>query len=301
MKPETLANLIVVGSLLLFFVMVVAIVVFQRWRRKTRWPFKAEDKLIRGPGEELKRRIAAIDERLLSELIAGACLGLLCLGFVGDDLRRWLGLAVLPALIGAFFGMAVVYAASGWRISRLLSERRNYYLGWFGERYVAEWLEPVKLAGGRVFHDLPALSNGAGFNLDHVVVGPGGVVVIETKTRRKGNALPGRKDSTVVFDGHKLEWPWGADTHGLEQAERNALWLAEWIKGETGERVFVAPMLVLPGWWLELKPAKDGRLCRVVNPKWLPGHFAKQPPVLTPAQVDLIALRLEARCRDVED
>ena len=30
-------------------------------RRKSRWPFKDTDKLLRGPGETLKRRIAEIE------------------------------------------------------------------------------------------------------------------------------------------------------------------------------------------------------------------------------------------------
>lgn len=301
MKPPISGNLLLIGVLLLYLAIVIIIVTLQQRRRTTRWPFKPADKLLRGPGEELKRRIAAGDVRLIYELMAGVALGPLFLGLAVGGLQRWLGLEALPAFVAGLAGTVSIYAASGWRISRLVTQGRNYYLGWFGERYVAEWLEPLKLAGWRVFHDVPAENQGAKFNLDHVVVGLGGVFVIETKTRRKGNALPGRKDSTVVFDGRKLEWPWGADTYGLEQAERNALWLSEWIKGETGERVFVAPLLALPGWWLELKPAKEGRLCRVVNPKWLPGHFARERPVLTPAQADLIALRLEHRCRDVED
>ncbi len=166
---------------------------------------------------------------------------------------------------------------------------------------MAERLQAATLGGWRIFHDVPFVNNGAAFNIDHVAIGFGGVFVIETKTRRKGNARPGFKDHVVFFDGRDLVWPWGEDNHGLEQAERNAVWLTSWIKGEIGEKVNVAPMLALPGWWVERKPSKESRVCRVVHPNWIPGILAEERPVLSPKQVELIALRLEARCRDVED
>jgi hypothetical protein len=176
----------------------------------------------------------------------------------------------------------------------------NRYLGYFGERIVAEHLEPLKPEGWRVFHDVPGEHNGAKFNIDHVAVGPTGTYVIETKTRRKGGARPGFDDHKVYFDGRRLVWPWGEDNHGLEQAERNAVWLADTLKSELGERVNVTPMLTLPGWWVEMKPSRDTRLCRVTNPKGLPKLLPTGGTILSPQQIEAIAGKLEARCRDVE-
>lgn len=157
MKPQIMENLILIGGMVIYFAMVGAIVTLQGRRKKTRWPFKpADDRLLRGPGEDLKRRTATSDERLLFEVMGGIVLGLLCLAFVGDDLRRWFGWPTLPALVGGVAGAVAAFAASGWRISRLLNVRRNCHLGWFGERHVAEWLEPIKLAGRRMSHAVPA-------------------------------------------------------------------------------------------------------------------------------------------------
>src|SRR5690606_5046380 len=109
------------------------------------------------------------------------------------------------------------------------------YLGFFGERYVAEWLEPLKADGWFIFHDIPCLGAAGKFNLDHVAVGPGGIWLIETKTRRKGKARPGLKEHEVTFDGARIIWPWWDDTDSLKQASDNARWLSDWLEKMTGK------------------------------------------------------------------
>lgn len=279
----------------------IGVIALARWQRKTRWPFKLEDRLLRGPGEHLRKRISEIDEQFLIEFLVGFLAVLGAMALVADVFRRVFDWTPHTAGSLAIVAALGVTAGSLWRIRRLWQTRADHYLGWFGERVVGEQLQLATVHGWRVFHDVPFLNNGAAFNIDHVAVGPGGVFLVETKTRRKGNARPGFDDNKVYFDGRDLVWPWGEDNHGLEQAERNALWLTNWIRAEIGERVHVSPILALPGWWLEKKPARETRLCQVVNPKWLPGMLAKQTAVLTPKQIELISLRLDARCRDVEE
>jgi len=208
-----------------------------------------------------------------------------------------LQLGWLAASILTFIGTFILSAR--W-LTKKTQEDSNRYLGYFGERIVAEHLEPLKQHGWRIFHDVPCQNNGTKFNIDHIAVGPEGVYAIETKTRRKGGARPGFDDHKAYFDGSRLVWPWGEDNHGLEQAERSAMWLAESLKAETGERVFVTPILTLPGWWVESKPSRESRLCRVTNPKGLPKFLASGSAVLSPKQINDIAAKLEARCRDVE-
>jgi len=184
---------------------------------------------------------------------------------------------------------------------RSRSQKRGDFLGWFGERYVAQWLEPLKADGWKIIHDVPGKAGAKKFNIDHVAVGPGGVFAVETKARRKGHARPGFEDHVVFFDGRELEWPWGRDDHGLEQAERNGVWLAEWIKTETGERVHVSPILALPGWKVKKQIGRDARLSKVVNPKCLPDDLGPLKGVLSDEQVARIAAKLRALCRDVEE
>lgn len=66
------------------------------------------------------------------------------------------------------------------KIRTLAMETRNVRLGLFGERAVADELDKLVGSGYRIFHDVPCLGATGPFNLDHVVVGKGGVAVIET-------------------------------------------------------------------------------------------------------------------------
>lgn len=289
------------AMILLYLAIVFCVIGWLRWARKSRWPFPIEDKLLRGPGEDLRKRIIQLDEGFFFEFFGAVLVGTLMILLLGSLGTQVFGLSPARALLAQLTGMFVVFGLSGWRICRVWQQRQNCFLGWFGEKYVAEWLEPAKLQGWRIFHDVPFSNNGAKFNIDHVAVGPGGVYVIETKTRRKGKPRPGFKDNVVFFDGRDLVWPWGEDNHGLEQAELNAQWLSDWIRKEIGERVHVSPVLTLPGWWLEKKPCKESRLCAVANPKWLPDLLGRERGALNPKQIELISLRLEAKCRDVAD
>ena len=285
----------------IFFLLCTFVLVWwQRQKKKKRKPFPDETRLLRVAGEtQLKLFLKFEGDFALwvaiaagvPALIAGTLLPLTLNVPVVLQLA-WLVVTVL-VFLGSF------WVAVRW-FAKKTEEMGNRYLGYFGERIVAEHLEPLKQEGWRVFHDVPGERNGAKFNIDHVAVGPTGTYVIETKTRRKGGARPGFDDHKVYFDGRRLVWPWGEDDHGLEQAELNAVWLADTLKAEIGERVHVTPMLTLPGWWVELKPSRDTRLCRVTNPKGLPKLLPTGGAILSPQQIEAVAAKLESRCRDVE-
>jgi hypothetical protein len=286
--------------LALFMGSVVAMVWWHRRQRKMRLPFGDDLKLTRAPGETQLTLVRKFDEEGLMWMMWAAAtpatVGLvLLLGTM--KLPKELQLVGIAVTLMAF--VAVFIVSARW-FAKKAQESSNRYLGYFGERLVAEYLEPLKGQGWRIFHDVPAVANGHKFNIDHVAVGPAGVFTIETKTRRKGGARPGFDDHKVYFDGHVLVWPWGEDSHGLEQTERNAVWLADTLRSEIGENILVMPILTLPGWWVEMKPSRDPRLCRVTNPKGLPKFLSTGPAVLQQEEIAAIAAKLEARCRDVE-
>ncbi len=293
-------GLFVAGYFLFFLASAFAMIWWQRRQRKIRLPFGDELRLLRGAGETQLKLVRQQDEMELLWIAIGAgipaFLFLTMLGWTssipGVMQLPWV-LAAVVVFIASFIGAARMFSAK-------LRESGDRYLGYFGERIVAEHLEPLKGQGWRILHDLPFQNNGTKFNLDHIAIGPQGVFAVETKTRRKGNARPGFDDHKVFFDGRDLEWPWGNDNHGLEQAERNAIELAKIIKEETGERVHVSPILTLPGWFVEPRPSRDTRMCRVTNPKGLPRFLASGPVVLSPDKIAAIATKLEPRCRDVE-
>ncbi len=259
-------------------------------------------KLLRGPGETLRRRMAKFDDDLLLELFLGAIAPLLA----GLGIAIALG-KVLPAvapwpLVALTVGVVLFLVGTAWAARRTFSRFRRYRddkLGYLGEREVAEHLPPLLARGYRVFHDVPAEGANGEFNLDHVTVGPAGVAVIEVKTRRKGKARPGYAEHVVTFDGQQLHWPWGEKTRSIEQAVRQAEWLQQFIRGRTGIDTPVRAVLALPGWYVE---AKARGAVAVVNSKSVSlAVEGRGPRLLTAEQIDLIARQLDPLCRDVED
>ena len=296
---QELWGIVLLGVYFVFFFMVVMGIGLWLSKRGAEKP-PLEFKLLRGPGESLRRRLNKFDEDFFFQ-IGGAAMvpvvaGLLtfcALLWLTPHLRINLGLAIVAFVMLPFF-----FLAGRWTLAKLM-RARNDRLGYLGERSVGEALLPLVAAGFRVFHDIPAESNNAKFNVDHVAVGPTGIFAIETKTRRKGRARAGYEAHKVAFDGRQLIWPWAEDRYGLKNAEDRARWLTEKLNKLTGIGVAASPVLVLPGWYVV--PKGIGPVM-VVNHKQLAGAIMRgKQAVLTEAQVDLIARQLDQLCRDVED
>jgi hypothetical protein len=292
-------TMLVPSAYLAFFALsALAILWWERRKRGTRVPFAKDLRLLRVAGEHQLKLIHRLDESFLLMMLGAAvapCLVALVLLEGVLRLKGW-WLAAGSVVVAAVF-LAAFILALRWFVARL-RERGDRYLGYVGERVVAECLEALHAAGWVIFHDMPCESGREKFNIDHAAVGPGGVFAIETKARRKGHARAGREDYKVFFDGEQLSWPWGEDQYGLDQALRNAKWLQQWLVRTTGEKLEVVPVLALPGWYVEA-PARAA--VRVVNPTWLPDLLAGDgTTVLSGKQIELCARQLEQRCRDVE-
>ncbi|MBS0662594.1 MAG: NERD domain-containing protein [Verrucomicrobia bacterium] len=261
-------------------------------RRRERPP--VAPKLLRGPGESLRWRLQRLDDALLLHAFGAAFLPM---GVFVGGLMLALNLPANerdPAMLGAFalFILTLVFAGR-WMLEKF-TLRRDCHLGLLGEKIVAEAIAPLVTEGAQIFHDVPA----GAFNLDHVVVSPTGVYAIETKTRRAGRPLPGRKPDEIGFDGSQLVYPWGEDTFGLDQAIHRAAWLSTWLRDAAGEPVAAVPVLTFPGWNVATTAA--GAEVQVVAPSAIPGLVRNRPASLTPAQQEHISRQLETRCRDVE-
>jgi len=148
--------------------------------------------------------------------------------------------------------------------NRHLQVMRRCREGLAAECATAQGLETLVPDGLMVFHDLPA----DGFNIDHVVVGQGVVFAVESKSRRK-SSVSSKDSARVRYDGKTLRFPEHLESKPLEQAARQARWLADFLTGTTGNPVRVIPVLSLPGWYVELTasiPTASNDV-RVINPK----------------------------------
>jgi hypothetical protein len=290
----------VLGYVALFIMAAPTVALWQMRRKKVRLPM--EFKLLRGPGETLRRKLAWQDETMLLRYSAAAIVPLIVACAVGFGLIQLVRLVAFPLVLfwptvtlffGAAFGLCLRWA------SRHFRRYKDTKLGYLGERAVGEQLTPLIAQGYAVFHDVPGKGEKKPFNLDHVTVGPTGVAVIETKTRRKGRTRPGFKDHEVAYDGRQLIWPWGEDRNGLDQALWEAEWLRTWIRERTGIDTPVKAILALPGWWVEQKARGP---VTVVNHKQVPEAVrGDKVRTLGAEQIDLIARQLDPLCRDVED
>ena len=293
-----LTSLLIAGIPILALIGTIHFSAKQRARR-IKTPFTG--KLLRPPGESLREELMRLDDKMAENIIA----------FMG--MCAWLGVSVYNvhfqgrvgfiigtgALFLIGYGACIYFAARIFRLGRL---RRDYNLGFLGERAVGEELNRMMAKGYEVYHDVqfegrPGAKN---FNIDHVIVGPGGIFSVETKTRRKqvkkGSDSP---RNIVEFDGNRLTFPWGSDDFGIKQARENAAHLRGWLQQAVGNKIEVIPILALPGWSVDRKGKGD---VRVVSGREISSAFpaTNSKAVLAPDLIKRISFQLEQRCRNVE-
>src|SRR5215217_3420813 len=97
-------------------------------------------------------------------------------------LTAWLLATQVVPHLAALAGVTVA-AGLGWRLRfRVAADTLAWRRGAAGERRTARLLAPLERRGWAVLHDLAIPGSQA--NIDHLVIGPGGVVVIDTKQYR---------------------------------------------------------------------------------------------------------------------
>lgn len=228
----------------------------------------------------------------LFPLVAGVALGRFTVAQVWAAPKSDVLIAV--ALVGL---ISLLWTVRGFQMVWITDdELRNWRFGVRGEQAVGEKLvtKEVAAAGYIAFHDVPGDGD---WNIDHVVVGPGGVFVLETKARPRRKATRQQEEQDVFFDGTVLEFPWCDDRKAAEQAERNAGWVREFLAGFGPKDLPVQPVIVVPGWYV--KP-KGNYAVKVMNAKYLVGYLAGAKRVLTAEQLEPLLRRLDERCRTLE-
>ena len=122
--------------------------------------------------------------------------------------------------------------------------------------------------GWRAIHDV---DTGRG-NIDHVLVGPGGILTVETKSHRGRVAVE----------------------HLDERMFKQAYAQAKHLERITGQRV--APLLVFSDAYLD-RPLSRRRGVAVLPARMLAGYLDRRRARLSPAQIDDLHRRLAAALR----
>ena len=245
-------------------------------------PLKAP--ALRNPGQSLEDEI----RRLLAEELPSylALATVFCVVAVIEWIRAY---SKLPPMQWPWTILALL--ACAWATYKLLTIRRKIRLlrqAKEGEKAVGQYLEALREKGYKVLHDVLA----GKFNLDHVLVGPSGVYVIETKTISK----PVKGDASVEYDGEKVTVAgFSPDRDPVMQAKALGKWLGELIKESTGKSFKVRPVVLYPGWFVTEQPRNSE--VWVLNPKALPSFLDHEDKSMTQDDVHLVSYHLSRYVR----
>lgn len=170
------------------------------------------------------------------------------------------------------------------KIVEALKRIKNIKLGRDGEKIVGQSLEKMRSVGYKVFHDV--IDYDRGFNVDHIIVGPAGVFTIETKTISKADGV--RK---IKCDGDNIKIDgFSPDRNPIFQAKAQAHWLQDFILAFTGMKIFVKPVVIFPGWFVESEQRNAD--VWVLNEKALASFLQNQEIVLNEEKISLIATQI---------
>ena len=251
-----------------------------------RMPFEVK-KIRRQPGQsagEHRRMIAdkGADAALFWLLLGGTYLGLPILQRYNLAFPLWLGISL--------FVTCVTFAI--WKFFKVKREVRTWQLGENGEQYVGQTLErDLRPLGYDVFHDVVIKKPGRTFNLDHVLIGPNGVYVVETKAWRK----PEKGSPEIEYkDGRLFKMSKEIKNDAVKEVISLAKTASTLFFELTGRTYYVKPILVVAGWFCKCGNASDSQLL-LLNEKGVASWVQKDTPKhkVDPKDLDLLRVKLE--------
>ncbi|WP_425550419.1 nuclease-related domain-containing protein, partial [Actinopolymorpha pittospori] len=165
---------------------------------------------------------------------------------------------------------------TGWaRIAALLGRRttdQSWRVGAQGERMVGRTLRWARPLGWQALHAIPLGNQGA--DIDHVLIGPGGVLTVNTKHHAGASVEATRKD--VYVRGTQQDY--------AIKARREARRASEILAQATGRSVTVSPILVFVG-ASRIRGRRTGDV-RVFSRRALLWHLLIRRRVLSRAERD---------------
>ncbi len=208
--------------------------------------------------------------RIVATSVMVVLVGLaLTLGSLGSSWR----------LVGGFtMVVGVLYAVVSFYV--LPGHVRAWRTGADGEVETARILDPLVAAGFVVLHDR-RIPNGRE-NIDHIVIGPTGVFVIETKNYAGELRV---RDGNLYVDGRRRAGV-------IDQVSRQANAVSAVLDGVPVSRLVVIHRADFP---LIRRPSIDG--VPIVRATALGGLIGNSPVALDPAEVDRLATLASVRLR----
>ncbi len=243
--------------------------------------------LLRQPAESLQDRRFDLAFELLqgifvSAVVPGACVLIAMYSWVRPE-----DISLNSGVIAAIFLYLATAGWSVWNTLRAASRLHANRAGIEGELATAQLLSPLLADGWQLYHDIP----GRRGNIDHVLIGPGGIFAIESKYRSKRRSIKGKQSAQAEYDGESIRFAGGVrEELPIQQATAVARELSKLLHDRLGEKVSVTPVVALPGWFVSNTSRLGPQHALVINPK-NPGYFRKLPACLdAPTQIRANAL-----------
>lgn len=251
--------------------------------------------LRRPPGAQLGRELGAEQIELGFSFVEMLLPGVVPLFVYMQNVAKPEGVGGRVTFLIAIVVWLLWVAYASVKLARRIRRIRTLRLGYECELAVGQELDLLMLNGFRVFHDIPAEN----FNIDHIVIGPPGVFAVETKGRSKmlSSDRDAKKQFRVSYQKGVLQFPNGSDKDAVPQAERQAAWVRQWLTQSTGQPVPVKPVIVLPGWYVEIK---DNPIIPVIASGYIQGYFLRQKGVaLSAKEITQICYQIDQKVRDL--
>lgn len=242
-----------------------------------RMPFEVK-RIRRRPGQSAGEHWRALADKGLEDGFLYAVMGIVFLllsvfQYFGVKYPIWLG-------VGLF---ACGVALAIWKIRRVWREIATWKLGENGEQYVGQILETeMRPLGYDVFHDIQIEKSGRKMNIDHVLVGPNGVYLVETKAWRKpekGSPEIEYKKGMLYRAGQKV------DDKPIREALGLAKTASQLFYDLTGRKYYVKPILVFAGWYHRVDMTHDSPIL-FLNEKRISSFLPKHNPKGIPSDED---------------
>jgi len=254
---------------------------------KTRSPLKVPP--LRNPGQSLDEELQRI---LVDKFLPYFIFPPLLFAFALGEWWRWYRPSPPSPLFATMLALiAVLYSI--YKVRKMMPKIHALKQGREGEKVMGQSLEELRAGGAIVLHDIVA----DGFNVDHVVISPKGLFVIETKTYSKPNG----RDARITFDGYKVSID-GRVPSGdfVKQVLANTAWIQEMLKERTGRSFPARPVVLFPGWFVEKVGAHAHDRVWVLNPKNLPGFLDQEKPNLSLEDMKTATCHLAQHVRSIK-
>lgn len=250
------------GLFTLATLVVVAVVFASEWLAVTRPQRRTPDRgLLREPARAQRRRLDAVNHRLVGAALGGTVTALLWYvtferALPADDVWALVALVAAGAIaLGWFAGEGL----------RLWPERRDLVRAIDAQMIAAQSLNLLMRSEYWVFHDVHIGDH----RINHLIMGRRGVFCVDTRWRRARRPWswrgPGPAPAArASFDGRRLGFPGWAEIEPSRAVEEQAQWLRRWLRERTeGDDVPAYAAIALPGWQIT---ASDWKRVIVFNP-----------------------------------